>query len=153
MTKYEQDTLDKITELNEGILGSIARMFMSSKLKSKYRKAYKIAKDDPELWQLMRTESLELARQKEYNDYGLQLVATDVSRLERLKKAFETFDADGSGFLDELISQSLHHVAASPGIDHVRDACLFLQDQLSPHALIYHQLYMQEIYSNADSHG
>ena len=49
MTKYEQDTLDKITELNEGILGSIARMFMSSKLKSKYKKAYKIAKDDPEL--------------------------------------------------------------------------------------------------------
>lgn len=49
MTKYEQDTLDKITELNEGILGSIARMFMQSKLKSKYKKAYKIAKDDPEL--------------------------------------------------------------------------------------------------------
>ena len=37
-----KDTINKITELNEGILGSIARMFMTSKLKSKYKKAYKI---------------------------------------------------------------------------------------------------------------
>ena len=38
MTKYEQDTLDKINNLNEGILGTIARMFATRALKSKYRK-------------------------------------------------------------------------------------------------------------------
>ena len=47
MTKYEQDTLDKINNLNEGILGTIARMFATRALKSKYRKVYKVAKDDP----------------------------------------------------------------------------------------------------------
>ena len=49
MNKLERDTLNQIDELNEGILGSIARMFMSRKVKSKYKKVYKIAKDDPEL--------------------------------------------------------------------------------------------------------
>ena len=49
MTKYEQDTLNKISSLNEGILGTIARMFATRALKSKYRKVYKVAKDDPEL--------------------------------------------------------------------------------------------------------
>ena len=49
MTKYEQDTLDKITKLNEGLLGTIARMFATRAFKSKYRKVYKVAKEDPEL--------------------------------------------------------------------------------------------------------
>ena len=49
MNKLERDTLNKITELNEGILGAIARMFATRKLKRQYSKAYKIAKDDPEL--------------------------------------------------------------------------------------------------------
>tara|TARA_A100001201_G_scaffold49523_1_gene49378 strand:- start:2522 stop:2764 length:243 start_codon:yes stop_codon:yes gene_type:complete len=49
MNKLERDTLNQIDELNEGILSSIARMFMSRKVKSKYKKVYKIAKDDPEL--------------------------------------------------------------------------------------------------------
>ena len=49
MNKLERDTLNQIDELNEGILSSIARMFMSKKVKSKYKKVYKIAKDDPEL--------------------------------------------------------------------------------------------------------
>ena len=49
MNKLEQKTLDQITELNEGILSSIAKMFMSRKVKSKYRKVYKLAKHDPEL--------------------------------------------------------------------------------------------------------
>ena len=49
MTKYETDTLNKITEINEGILSSIARMFMAKKVKTTYKKIYKIAKDDPEL--------------------------------------------------------------------------------------------------------
>lgn len=50
--KFEQDQLHQIQEiqdLNEGILSSIAKMFMSSKVKRKYKKVYKIAKDDPEL--------------------------------------------------------------------------------------------------------
>jgi hypothetical protein len=49
MNKFEQDSLNQIKEINEGILSSIARMFMSRKVKSKYKKVYKIAKDDPEL--------------------------------------------------------------------------------------------------------
>jgi len=47
--KLEDQVLEQITDLNEGILSSIAKMFMSRKVKSKYRKVYKIAKDDPEL--------------------------------------------------------------------------------------------------------
>lgn len=49
MNKLEQRTLDQINELNEGILSSIAKMFMSRKVKSKYKKVYKLAKHDPEL--------------------------------------------------------------------------------------------------------
>ena len=41
--------INEITELNEGILSSIARIFMSSKVKRKYKKVYALAKDDPEL--------------------------------------------------------------------------------------------------------
>ena len=47
--KFEQKALDQIKTVNEGILSSIARLFMSSKMKRHYKKAYKIAKDDPEL--------------------------------------------------------------------------------------------------------
>lgn len=47
--KLEDQVLEQITDLNEGILSSIARLFTSRKVKSKYRKVYKIAKDDPEL--------------------------------------------------------------------------------------------------------
>ena len=49
MNKLEERTLEQIKELNEGILSSIAKMFMRNKVKSKYKKAYNIAKDDPEL--------------------------------------------------------------------------------------------------------
>lgn len=49
MNKLEKDSLDQIQDINEGILDSIARMFMSRKVKSKYKKVYKIAKDDPDL--------------------------------------------------------------------------------------------------------
>ena len=49
MNKFEKQTLNQITELNEGILSSIAKMFMSRKVKSKYKKVYKLAKHDPEL--------------------------------------------------------------------------------------------------------
>ena len=49
MNKIEKQTLNQITELNEGILSSIAKMFMSRKVKSKYKKVYKLAKHDPEL--------------------------------------------------------------------------------------------------------
>ena len=49
MNKLEKDTLAQIDELNEGILSSIAKMFMSRKVKNKYKKVYKIAKHDPEL--------------------------------------------------------------------------------------------------------
>ena len=47
--KLEDRVLKQIEGLNEGILSSIAKMFMSRKVKSKYKKVYKIAKDDPEL--------------------------------------------------------------------------------------------------------
>ena len=47
--KFEQKQLSQIQELNEGILSTIAKMFMSNKVKRKYKKVYKIAKDDPEL--------------------------------------------------------------------------------------------------------
>jgi len=49
MNKLEEKTLEQIKELNEGILSSIAKMFVRNKVKSKYKKAYAIAKDDPEL--------------------------------------------------------------------------------------------------------
>ena len=49
MNKFEKQTLNQITELNEGILSSIAKMFMSRKVKSKYKKVYKLAKHDPEV--------------------------------------------------------------------------------------------------------
>ena len=49
MNKLEQDTLNRITELNEGILSVISKMFMRNKMKRQYKKVYKIAKDDPEL--------------------------------------------------------------------------------------------------------
>jgi len=49
MNKFERDTLNQINELNEGILSSIAKLFMRRKIKSQYSKVYKIAKDDPEL--------------------------------------------------------------------------------------------------------
>ncbi len=49
MNKLEQDTLNHITELNEGILSVISKMFMRNKMKRQYKKVYKIAKDDPEL--------------------------------------------------------------------------------------------------------
>ena len=47
--KLEQAQLAQIQDLNEGILSSIAKMFMSRKVKSKYKKVYKLAKHDPEL--------------------------------------------------------------------------------------------------------
>ena len=49
MNKFERDTLNQINELNEGILSSIAKLFMRRKIKSQYKKVYKVAKDDPEL--------------------------------------------------------------------------------------------------------
>tara|TARA_R110001592_G_scaffold276156_1_gene543300 strand:+ start:253 stop:498 length:246 start_codon:yes stop_codon:yes gene_type:complete len=49
MNKLEEKTLEQIKDLNEGILSSIAKMFVRNKVKSKYKKAYAIAKDDPEL--------------------------------------------------------------------------------------------------------
>jgi hypothetical protein len=49
MNKFERDALKQIDELNEGLLGQIAKMFMARKVKRQYKKAYKIAKDDPEL--------------------------------------------------------------------------------------------------------
>ena len=49
MNKLEEKTLEQIKELNEGILSSIAKMFVRNKVKSKYKKAYAIAKDDPPL--------------------------------------------------------------------------------------------------------
>lgn len=49
INKFEKQALDQIKDINEGILSSIARMFMSRKVKSKYKQVYKIAKDDPEL--------------------------------------------------------------------------------------------------------
>ncbi len=49
MSDPEEKVLHKIQELNEGILDSIAKMFMARSLKKRYKKAYKIAKDDPEL--------------------------------------------------------------------------------------------------------
>ena len=59
------------------------------------------SKSDPELWELERKENLELARQREYNNYGISLVAKDVTRLEKLRNAFETFDVNGDGCLDK----------------------------------------------------
>lgn len=47
--KLEQAQLAQIQDLNEGILSSIAKMFMSRKVKKKYKKVYGLAKDDPEL--------------------------------------------------------------------------------------------------------
>ena len=42
--KLEDRVLKQIEGLNEGILSSIAKMFMSRKVKSKYKKVYKILK-------------------------------------------------------------------------------------------------------------
>ena len=45
----EERVINQVKKLNEGILDSIARMFMARKEKQHYKKAYKVAKDDPEL--------------------------------------------------------------------------------------------------------
>ena len=45
----EDRVLKQVEDINEGILSSIARLFTARKMKSQYRKAYKIAKDDREL--------------------------------------------------------------------------------------------------------
>ena len=49
INKLEERTLEQIKHLKEGILTTIAKMFMKTKVKSKYKKVYNIAKDDPEL--------------------------------------------------------------------------------------------------------
>jgi hypothetical protein len=48
MNKLERRALEQIN-MNEGVLASIAKLFMRRKIKSRYKKAYKLAKDDPEL--------------------------------------------------------------------------------------------------------
>tara|TARA_Y100001963_G_scaffold157819_1_gene255206 strand:- start:426 stop:683 length:258 start_codon:yes stop_codon:yes gene_type:complete len=47
--KIETRMVNQITELSEGILGTLANLFVKSKMKRKYKKVYSIAKDDPEL--------------------------------------------------------------------------------------------------------
>lgn len=47
--KLEARVLKQIKDLNEGILSSISKMFTARKVKNKYKKAYNLAKDDPEL--------------------------------------------------------------------------------------------------------
>jgi|TARA_R100001163_G_C4883227_1_gene79576 DNA polymerase/3'-5' exonuclease PolX len=61
MNKLEQNSLKQINGINEGILNTIARLFTTSKVKRTYKKAYKVAKDDPELQSA-------LADLEDYND-------------------------------------------------------------------------------------
>ena len=49
INKFEHKALKQIEQVNEGILSSIAKLFLSKKVKRQYKSAYKIAKDDPEL--------------------------------------------------------------------------------------------------------
>jgi adenylosuccinate lyase len=48
MNKLEKQMQENIT-LNEGLLASIAKLFIRGKVKRQYKKAYDIAKDDPKL--------------------------------------------------------------------------------------------------------
>jgi hypothetical protein len=48
MNKLEKRILQQIN-LNEGVLASIAKLFMRRKVKNYYKTAYQLAKDDPEL--------------------------------------------------------------------------------------------------------
>ena len=48
MNKLEKRIEENI-QLNEGVLSSIAKLFLKRKVKRQYKKAYDIAKDDPEL--------------------------------------------------------------------------------------------------------
>lgn len=49
INNFERKALKQINQVNEGILSGIAKLFMSKKVRRKYKSAYKIAKDDPEL--------------------------------------------------------------------------------------------------------
>lgn len=48
MNKLEQD-LEESIKLTEGLLSSLAKLFMKRKVKKQYKKVYDIAKDDPEI--------------------------------------------------------------------------------------------------------
>jgi len=48
MNKLEEQMQENI-HVNEGLLSRIAKLFIKGKVKRQYKKAYDIAKDDPEL--------------------------------------------------------------------------------------------------------
>ena len=48
MNRLEKQVLEQI-KINEGVLSSIAKLFMRGKIKRQYKQAYQLAKDDPEL--------------------------------------------------------------------------------------------------------
>ena len=48
MNKKESQMQENI-QLNEGLLSGIAKMFLARKIRKQYKKAYDVAKDDPEL--------------------------------------------------------------------------------------------------------
>jgi hypothetical protein len=59
----------------------------------------------------------------------LQLGPAAVHGLGHAAHGLDLFD-DGPGLVGHLLRQRLHHVAAGPGVDHVGDVRLFLDDQL-----------------------
>ena len=111
MTKYEQDTINKITELNEGILGSIARMFMTSKLKSKYKKAiefitskggFVIRIGDRSMKKLKKTKNLiDLTDHPNQSDFLLSLYHNS---------KFLMTGISGPGFMTTLFKNPCLHV-------------------------------------------
>lgn len=48
MNKIERQMQENI-QLNEGLLSGIAKLFIARKIRKQFKKAYDVAKDDPEL--------------------------------------------------------------------------------------------------------
>jgi hypothetical protein len=59
----------------------------------------------------------------------LELGPTALHRLRHAAHRIDFFD-DGPGRIGHVLRELLHHVAAGPGVDHVRDVRLFLDDEL-----------------------
>ena len=61
--------------------------------------------------------------------FNFELGPAAVYGLGHAAHGFHFFN-DGPGFVGHLLRERLHHVAARPGVDHVGDVRLFLNDQL-----------------------
>ena len=81
---------------------------------------------DPEMWELTHTENIHKARQKAAAAANDKRVEQGVEGYKNLKEAFELFDADGSGYLDDAeMLQILTRASGGTALDE-KDAKEFI---------------------------